>query len=128
MKIEEVQDIFNFFEKEDVLNYIGTAEIVDFLIARNRTDRILDYFDEDEILSYFEDLEFIADDEEDAIQILRDNGYLNEDSELGLIENPFMKESMTKPCINLIQRIVDKEGFNYLYSILEPQKDKLHIL
>lgn len=127
MKIEEVQDIFDFFEKEDVLNYIGTAEIVDFLIAHNRTDRILDYFDEDDIVKYLSDSKFISDDADEAIEILKDNGDLKY-SELGLDENPFMKGPMTKPCIDLIQRIVDKEGFNYLYSILEPQKDKLHIL
>lgn len=55
MKIEEISDIFDFFDQEDILNWIGRDELMDFLLENNRPSEILDYFDDSDITSYLKD-------------------------------------------------------------------------
>lgn len=122
MKIEEIKDIFDFFEKDEVLDYIGRVEIMDWLHDKNYPSDLLDYFDESDLVEYLSDSKFIAEDSNEAIEILRYNGDLPK-NEYEFGDNGNRKDDT----IDLIERIVEKEGWNKLYAILEGQKVKLNL-
>jgi len=122
MNIEEIKDIFDNFEKEDVLDYIGTSEIIDFLLKENSVNELLYHFDESDLVEYLSDSKFITDDTDEAIEILRDSGDLPK-NEFDFGDNGNRKGD----AVELIQRIVEREGWNKLYAILEGQKVKMNL-
>lgn len=127
-QIEKIEEFFEEVEIEDVLSYLGEDAVMTYAVDTYRISNILDYLDHDEIADYLSDYRFIASGEDDAVEILKDSGYMDKDFEIGLDSNKMLPDFMQNACVELIQNIIDKEGFNYLYSLLEPEKDKLHIL
>lgn len=98
-----VSHLLECYAENDVLDEIGERKIVEFLKERNY---------------------FVEDDSEDAYDTLIATGYINES--LGI--DTAITSNRATDCKNLIEEIVKREGWAYLYNVLEPEKEKLHLL
>jgi len=112
---EEIQDI----------EQMECDEIVEYLKKTYKLNKILDEFDNDDLKDHIIDDYFIAEDEEEAAKILIDSGNVD----LPLINaGNNLPDFRKEDSFSLIENIVNREGWNYLYDLLEPQKDKLHFI
>ena len=109
-----------------------TEEQTDSLLEIVPLDRFLSQYDYDEVLSYYDDnavIRYVEDDLDkvvfedyyDAKQCLSDNDYLDDEWPDGIPD--FRKED----CKSLITNIVEKQGWDYLYNLLEGQKNILNL-
>ena len=112
-------------EDTSQLDVLSCEEIVEYLIDRFEIKAVLSEFDSDDLRDHISDEYFIADDEDDAIELLEDVGYLEFTSKYTGRNLPNFRK---KDVLSLIEGIANREGWDYLYSIIEPQREKLHIL
>lgn len=52
MKIEEVVDIFDFFEYNEILDQIPEERIMDYLLDLGHPSNLLGYFDTKDLIDY----------------------------------------------------------------------------
>lgn len=97
-------------------------ELLDYIIEKRHADFVLNRLEDKDIWYYIADEYFIAKDEDDAIKILADAGMIGK--LIGTGNDGLWKDD----CCKLIEDIVEHEGWNYLYNLLEEQKTKLNLL
>lgn len=117
-------------KKQEVLKQFlykySIDEIMDILKYQYIDEDILDELDEDDMVEYLTDKNyFVADNEDDAVKQLKDDGW---------VEVPFGKDNPRLPnfrkqdCIEILEKITEKEGWNDIYDILLVEKNRLHII
>ena len=119
---EKALKIFN-----KIVNDLPTARIleeisIDDIVKCYHCDDILIRMNVSDIEDFLSDYRFIAQDEYDAIGVLTDDGLIKETIETN--DKGIYKDD----AIDLITDIVEREGWNYLYNLLEEQKTKLNLL
>lgn len=118
---EKALKIFN-----KIVNDLPTARILEVISI----DEMMKCYDCDDMLirmnvsdieDFLSDYRFIARDKHDAIEVLTDDGLIKE---IETNDKGLWKDD----CYKLIEDIVEREGWNYLYNLLEEQKTKLNLL
>jgi len=143
IKIAELEKIISAYKEKEgiddinidtILNEYSIKDLVNYVIEVYSESEILNQFDKDDIMKeigkstmvdYLKDDYFIADDEDEAVEILTDGGYLETD--LDCVGNRY-SNLRKDDCMELIADIVKREGWGYLYNQLEVEKEKLHLV
>lgn len=112
-------------EKEkELLDSIRDIAILDYAFYKFSSLEILNKLNNGDIEDYLSDIRFVADDTDHAIEILRDLQELPSD----LIDNDLLPNTYKWDSIRLLNEIVRREGWNYLFKVLEVQKNRLNIV
>lgn len=121
----EVGDVLDDYSTDEIMSYVKDNYDVDDIISGLDKDEIMKELGNSKMVEYLSDDYFIADDEDDAVEILTDGGYL--DTELDCVGNSY-SNLRRDDCMKLIASIVKREGWGYLYNQLEVEKEKLHLV
>ena len=113
------------YEEALLINEMILEDVVQHLKDKYSITEILDEFDNDKLAEHIADEFFIADNEDHAVELLTMGGYI---PDCNTNDGNTFPSSRKGDCLELINEIVHKEGWNYLYNILERQKDKLHLI
>lgn len=121
----EYQDYMDKLSIKEIMSYVNDNYGVDDIIDTMDKDEIMKELGNSKMVEYLSDNYFIADDEDDAVEMLTDSGVI----EIPLDDVGFNHSTMRKDdCMELIAGIVEKEGWGYLYNQLEVEKEKLHLV
>lgn len=137
----QIADVLGDYSTDDIIDYLFERElrreilesyldkyavddIVEVLKAQYRTEDILEELDEDKIVDYLSNDYFIADNEKKAVELLEDGGYLD----IPFSNNKNILNFRKSDCIELLEKITSKDGWNNIYDILLIEKDRLHII
>lgn len=98
----------------------GAKDALSFVMSSALTyDQILDRFSKQDLADYMNDTThyMVFSDESDVIDELRNRGYFVVTKNDGIGSNFYRSE-----CINLLQKLIEKNGYDFIYRLIEPFK------
>ena len=112
--VEEINDQYDDKAlRYDVAQRFLFADLVDLY----EPNEILEELDNEAISEYLSDVGyFVRRDEDEAIEDLKESGKLDTDIDLTDCGNTMLRQS---DCIELINELTQREGWDYLYELLE---------
>ena len=121
----ELEEIIEQYSPREILEELDRDDIIEYCIAKFSAYDILREFDESDLIDNLPSNYLVFEDEDEVREYVEENDLI---SHVRLFEESTQPSMRMRDCIDLINEITQKEGWNYLYNLIEGQKQILNIL